>query len=198
MDDSIKARLRVYHDLLIKWQKSVNLVAPSTLAGAWERHFEDSIQVAEYLPEGIKSIADLGSGAGFPGLVLGVIRSDLEVHLIESDSKKASVLKVVSRETGAVNIHVHNGRIESVLPSLEVDVVTARALSNLTNLLDLSESQWGRAAPAFLIFMKGADSQNEAREARRFYDFDMASHPSKTDGNAAILCITGVVSKGQA
>jgi len=193
MRPDIKSRFQTYHDLLLKWQKSVNLIAPSTLNNAWDRHFEDSLQIVQYVPKEAKNVADIGSGAGFPGLVLAITRPDLKVQLIDSDSKKATFLSVVSRETNTTNVTVHTVRVETILPTLMVDVVTARALASLTELLDLTESQWGRSqAPADLVFLKGADSQKEIDLARKDYVFDVQAHMSQTSDNARILCISGV------
>jgi 16S rRNA (guanine527-N7)-methyltransferase len=192
LESDIKQHLQTYHDLLRKWQKTVNLVAPSTLDDAWSRHFEDSLQMVDLIPPEAKVLADIGSGAGFPGLVIGLARPDLEVHLIESDSRKGVFLLTVSRETGASNVHIHTDRIESKLPSLRVDVVTARALAPLTQLLALSRSQWDRESPATLLFMKGAEWQKEVDSAKSDYMFHVNQNPSKTDTSAAILCITNV------
>lgn len=178
-------RLQAYRNLLIKWQKSVNLVAPSTLPDAWNRHFEDSLQLLPFIPPHATTLIDLGSGAGFPGLVLGIARPDLETHLIESDSKKAAFLSAVSRETGAGNITIHNGRIESVLPNLKPDVITARALAPLSELLKLCESQ----KKAVLLLHKGAEWQKELDLVSKDQPMQISVIPSKTDDSAAILCI---------
>lgn len=192
MQPDIKARLQTYHDLLLKWQKSVNLVAPSTLPDVWARHFEDSLQIVPLVPADAKIVADIGSGAGFPGLILAIARPDLKVHLIDSDSKKGTFLSVVSRETGATNVSVHIGRVENILPTLRVDVVTARALAPLSDLLALTESQWPQTQ---MIFLKGADSQNEIDLASQGHRFDVTAHVSQTSDNARILCITNVAKK---
>jgi len=92
------ACLEVYHALLLKWQAAVNLVSPKTLDEAWQRHFLDSVQLLSSIDADVKTIADIGSGAGFPGLVLALCRPDLEVHLIESDMKKCQFLSTVLRE----------------------------------------------------------------------------------------------------
>src|SRR5689334_12618331 len=93
-------KLRVYHDLLIKWQNSINLISPNTVSEAWERHFLDSVQLSPLIPPTAGTLYDIGTGAGFPGLVLAILRPELPVSLIESDSKKCAFLQTVSRETG--------------------------------------------------------------------------------------------------
>jgi len=193
----LEAKLRLYQELLVKWQKAVNLVAPASLEDSWNRHFQDSLQLLDLIPESARTLIDLGSGAGFPGLVLAIARPDLHVHLVEADQKKGAFLLNVSRETGAKNVSLHSQRIESVLPTLHGDVITARALASLSGLLTLSRSQWdcpsgGREAPAVLVFPKGAGWQEEVVEARKTYDFTPLVTPSRTSKQAAVLCITGV------
>ncbi len=194
MQPDILARLHVYRDLLLKWQKSINLVAPSTLSDVWNRHFEDSLQMADLIPSNAV-VADIGSGAGFPGLVLAVARPDIRMTMIESDNKKGTFLWTVSRETGVNNVDVRVERIESVLPGLEAGIVTARALAPLPKLLELTRSQWNRENPANMLFMKGSDWAKEVEMARVDHDFDVSSKPSKTGAGAAILCITNVRDK---
>lgn len=192
LQPDIRAKLQTYQDLLVKWQKTVNLVSNSTLAEAWTRHFEDSLQVAACVPEGTKVLADIGSGAGFPGLVIAIVRPEIQVHLVESDARKCAFLSTVSRETGINNTVIHTGRIESVLPGIEADVVSARALAALPDLLVLTESQWGKESPATLVFPKGADWQKEVDLAKVDHSFDLVVKPSKTAVSAAIMCISNV------
>lgn len=198
MQPDIKSKLQTYHDLLAKWQKSVNLVAPSTMADAWRRHFEDSLQVAELVPATAKTLVDIGSGAGFPGLVVALARPDVQVTLVESDSKKCAFLLAVSRETCAQNVDVIHGRIEDVLPGRRFDVVSARALASLPDLLSMTESLWnceflktGESAP-LLIFPKGEDWEKELELTRRDYVVEWSAKPSKTARGAAILCLSSV------
>lgn len=188
-------RLRLYHDLLLKWQKAVNLVSPATIADAWNRHFEDSLQLVELIPDTARVLVDLGSGAGFPGLVIAIARPDLDVHLVESDQKKGVFLLTVSRETGVQNVNLHNERIESVLKTLRVDVVTARALAPLDVLLGYTRPLWAQNPRVTLLFPKGGGWQKEVELAKVGHDFDLVVIPSKTAKDAAILCITGVREK---
>lgn len=192
VNQSVFEKLKVYEQMLHKWQKSMNLVAPSTLADAWVRHFEDSMQLAPHM-HGAKVLVDVGSGAGFPGLVLAVCLPDTKVHLIESDGKKAAFLSAVSREIGLENANIHLGRIEKNLPALRADIVSARALASLRSLLQLTKSQWERdEAPACLLFPKGADFAKEIAEAEESYEFELKIEPSRTDKDARILCISNV------
>jgi 16S rRNA (guanine527-N7)-methyltransferase len=188
-----KAKLDAYEGLLQKWQSKINLVGPSTIKDARIRHFADSLQIASCIPVSAKVLYDLGSGAGFPGLVLAMARPDLTVHLIESDQRKAAFLQTVSRET-ATPVTLHIRRIEQVdLPP--PDVITARALASLSELLRLSECWWSRRPDCVLIFPKGAAAEEEIDAALEKYEFDQCSTPSKTDSKAKILCLTKVRNK---
>lgn len=184
-------KLKRYQALLFKWQKAVNLVSPATLNEAWERHFLDSAQVADYLPERAVTLADLGSGAGFPGLVLAMLRPDLDVHLIESDDKKGQFLKTVSRET-STPVTVHTVRIESAHDAVKPDVVTARALAALDKLLTLCWP-WAEENQALqMVFMKGEKADEEIAAARAAFDFTCETSSSATDGKAKILRISSL------
>lgn len=185
------AKLEVYHGLLLKWQKAINLVSGSTLEEVWERHFADSAQLAALIPPGAGMLVDLGSGAGFPGMVLAVLRPDLETHLIESDERKAQFLRSVSRETGA-GVKIYDARIESVAPGLRPDVVTARALAPLDELLGFCTG-WAAANPGLMmLFLKGQGAEAEIEKARESYDFTLETQPSCTQNAARILKISGL------
>lgn len=190
---SYQPKLDVYHALLQKWAKSINLVSPATLADSKHRHFDDSIQLVDYIPVGTKTIYDLGSGAGFPGLVLGIACPDIKVHLFESDTKKCTFLSTVSRETKTPVI-IHNDRIESVNNStlLPPDVITARALASLDKLLEMTEVWWTNNPHITLMFPKGEKADDEIKEALAKYDFVVSKHPSKTDKKAQILIIKDI------
>ncbi|MCK6417707.1 MAG: 16S rRNA (guanine(527)-N(7))-methyltransferase RsmG [Alphaproteobacteria bacterium] len=181
-------KLKIYEALLRKWQNAINLVAPSTLGQIWERHFADSLQLAAFMPNHMR-IADLGAGAGFPGLVLAIARPDLEIHLIESDTRKAEFLKNVSRET-ATPVKVHNARAESVLPHIAPQIVTARAFAALKEILNLCEPLFN-SAPQFVL-LKGGTATDEVAQATEKYEFLPAAHPSQTDPKAQILHLKNV------
>lgn len=184
-------KLRRYHDLLNEWQGMMNLVSKNSLPHAWERHFEDSLQLLPLLPPGPAVLADIGSGAGFPGMVLAIARPDIKVHMVESIGKKCRFLETVSRETDTPTT-IHNVRIESVAGSFKADIVTARALANLSALLDYA-APWVKANPGLsLIFMKGAQADAEVSEARKTWAFDLKEIPSRTEADAKILILTSV------
>jgi 16S rRNA (guanine527-N7)-methyltransferase len=185
-------KLAAYHALLLKWQPVINLVAPSTLADAAIRHFADSAQIVQYIPEGVKVMADLGSGAGFPGLVIAMMRPEIEMHLVESDERKAEFLRTVSRETGTP-VKVHADRLVRVMNDIDPDWVTARAMADLRKLLIYVEP-WGLGNPGFTaLFMKGARADEEIAEAHKSIQFDVKAYASLTDGQAKILEITNIL-----
>lgn len=184
-------KLIAYHKLLFKWQKAINLVGPKTLQDSWERHFADSAQLLELIPPRAKHLIDLGSGAGFPGLVLGAMRPALQVHLVESDERKAQFLRNVSRET-SVDAIVHNERIESITIDFTPDVVTARALSELVELLKFCAG-WAVDNPDLkLVFLKGRRWEEEIAAAKKSFDFELEDFPSATSEESRILSITGL------
>lgn len=178
--------LKIYHSLLLKWQDKINLISPTTVQNAWERHFEDSIQLADLLPDNAKTLFDLGSGAGFPGLVLAIQNPDIEVHLVESDQKKCSFLKAVSRETKTPT-HVHTARIESVNIDVVPDVITARALASLDKLFGYCLSWIEKNPNLILILPKGENVSDEIQVAEQSWLFDYKTYASKTDNLATIL-----------
>ncbi len=185
------SKLEIYHALLLKWQKAVNLVSPATIEEAWTRHFLDSVQLVEYIPDSVKVIADLGVGAGFPGMVLAILRPDLEIHLVESDYKKCQFLANVSRET-FLSVHIHNKRIGDVYGDIAPDLVSARALASLDKLFGYA-MPWAREnADLKLLFLKGARVGEEIEAARGSYAFECESFPSVTDDSAQILRISGL------
>lgn len=191
----INEKLKAYLALLEKWQPKINLISNSTLDNAWERHFEDSLQVLDVIPDGENTLYDLGSGAGFPGLVLAITRDDLDVHLIESDQKKCVFLKTVSRET-KTPVQIHNCRIESVSRETDElampDIITARALASLNELFEYC-ADWIEANPdLILIFMKGENADKELQKLEGKWKFKCRTCVSKTAENAKILIFTDI------
>lgn len=190
-------RLERYAALLEKWNRAINLVARGSLTHLWRRHMLDSAQLWPLLPPSQgrpRRILDLGSGAGFPGLVLAILgtaEGGVELHLVEADKKKAAFLREAARIAEApVTLHVQ--RIESLAP-FPVDAVTARACAPLPRLLDyaapfLRLHQPG-APPAVGLFLKGRDVDRELTEARKKWKIEAKLLPSRTDPAAKILQI---------
>lgn len=179
---------KIYLDELLKWQKSVNLISKNTVDDAWERHFEDSLQVITLLPEGAKTLIDLGSGAGFPGLVLAM-ETELDVTLVESDRKKCEFLKHVGRTT-KTPVTVLCERIENI-PAATYDIVTSRALADLTTLLDYAHPFCHKGT--VLILHKGQGAQDEIKDAQLKWKFDCKIISSKISGGGSILRISTIV-----
>jgi 16S rRNA (guanine527-N7)-methyltransferase len=180
-------QLEALVDTLVRWQKAINLVGRTTIEDVWIRHVLDSAQLAPLIPANAKSLADLGSGGGFPGLVLAALRPDLDMTLIEADARKAAFLGEAGRRMALKKPpRVVIGRIEEA-PAAKADVVTARALAPLGQLLSWADRH--RADTAICLFHKGKGWQSELTEATK--DWDIACQPlnSKTDRDAVILRI---------
>ena len=183
-------RLAAFVALVERWQGATNLVAPATLPEIWRRHVADSAQLAGLFPD-IRTWLDLGSGGGFPGLVVAILLGENggHVHLVESDTRKAAFLREAIRSTSAPAT-VHQGRIESLLARwrIPVDLVTARALAPLPRLLNLIAPLNALSVPA--AFPKGREYQREIDEASKSWDFDLVKHKSRIEDDAVILELT--------
>ncbi len=182
------ARLERYVALLLQWQQRINLIGPSTAGHVWQRHVLDALQLIPLIPPGTRTIADLGSGAGIPGLVLAIV-TGLEVHLYESNGKKAAFLREAARQCGAKAV-IHHVRIEAIESDPgrpHADVVTARALAPLGRLLDQAEPFL--KAGAVGLFHKGQDVDAELTEASKSWRIIVERHPSLTDSNGVILVV---------
>lgn len=185
-------RLKSYAALLTKWQATINLVGGDTLDDLWRRHMLDSAQLARYLPAGARVITDLGSGAGFPGLVLAII-ADLHVHLLESVGRKTAFLQEAARVTHA-RVTIHRDRIESVEP-WPSDAVTSRALAPLPELLRLAQPFLVPATPEVepaCLFLKGVQAERELTEARKSWKIIVERFPSLAEPAGCVLRIRGV------
>lgn len=182
-------RLHRLEALLHKWNPAINLVSRSTLANAWDRHILDSAQLFTLAPAEAMSWVDLGSGGGFPGLVVACLAADLRpgmtVTLIESDRRKATFLQQAARDLG-LKPGIIVQRIEEATPQ-GASVVSARALAALPLLLSLAHRHLG--AGGLCLFPKGANWREEVEAARKDWHFDLATHPSETDPMAVILAV---------
>lgn len=185
-------RLVQFEQVFRHWNAKINLAAPSALDDLWSRHILDGAQIA-----GLRDLRgtwlDLGSGGGFPGIVLGVLMRNLDdanLHLVESIGKKAAFLRTALAETGGKGL-VHHKRIE-VMPDLvpQADTITARALAPLPGLLELAFPWLGDGATG--LFHKGREYRQEIAAARDEWVFDLIEHQSKLDANSVILEISNV------
>jgi 16S rRNA (guanine527-N7)-methyltransferase len=183
-------RLEIYANLLEKWQRVLNLVGKSSLADLWVRHFADSLQVSQAVPEARRWL-DLGSGAGFPGLVTAIKYADAPgalVHLVEADRRKCAFLQNVIRETLAPAI-VHCGRLEKVLPALDerIDAVSARALAPLETLLSYAEKFIDQGAVG--VFSKGKHFGAELTDSLTAGKFLITTMTSQTSPTARLVLV---------
>ena len=173
--------------LLLQWQVKTNLVAPSTLGEIWSRHIEDSLQLSEISPRP-KRWVDLGSGAGFPGIILGICQlgqDGAHLDLVESNAKKAAFLRAVIRETG-IAATVHAKRIEDCADVLaKAEAVSARALASLDILLGFVSEKIPREIPCY--FAKGRRHNEEIIDASAHWRFTVVKHSSTVEADSAIL-----------
>jgi 16S rRNA (guanine527-N7)-methyltransferase len=186
----IAPRLDRYVAVLLQWQATTNLIAPSTIPDLWSRHIADSLQLLRLAPDATRWV-DLGSGGGFPGLVIACAltgKSGAIVHLVESNLKKAAFLREAVRLTGA-SAKVHAMRIEDFVDGFDesVEIVTARALASLDNLLDKAYPLLKKGAQA--LFLKGQDVEAELTAASKYWTIDAELIPSITDAGGRIVLI---------
>lgn len=172
-----------------RWTTTVNLVARGGVEDLWGRHVVDSAQVFAACPADARLWVDLGSGGGFPGVVVALLarehRPNLRVTLIESDQRKAAFLRQVTRTLG-LEAQVLASRVEAVPPQ-SADVVSARALAPLSELLGLAAPHLKPSGVA--LFLKGARHAEEVAAARTAWMFDLDSLPSVTHPDSALLII---------
>lgn len=187
-----KERLYIYAKLLRTWNPKINLVASSTIQDLWSRHFADSAQLYALAPKDFDHWVDLGSGGGFPGLVIAILAqektSTSRVTLVESDVRKSTFLRTVLRET-EVAATVITKRIDAV-PPLSASVVSARALAPLSKLLEFSYLHLSETGVALL--QKGQNWEKEMPDAKSAWQFSYRIDKSVIDENSVILSVTGV------
>ena len=192
-------RLEVFAAHLAKWQKAQNLVGPGTLDDIWLRHVSDSLQLLPLIRE-CRTIADIGSGAGFPGLVLAIALADADpakrpvIHLIESNRRKAAFLRSAARET-KVQVTVHSERVEAVLADaadkgVAPDFITARALAPLHQLFEMTQPALKNHVVC--LFHKGRGFDMELSEARRYWNFEADIIQSRVADDSVIVRISHV------
>jgi 16S rRNA (guanine527-N7)-methyltransferase len=183
-----EARLDRYVELLLEWQAKTNLVAPSTLPSLWTRHISDSLQLLTLAPSA-KVWADLGSGGGFPGVVLACALAEtpaVMVHLIERNAKKAAFLREALRVTnarGTVHLSDIGDNVDRITGP--VDCITARALAPLHQLIGFAEPLMRQGAKA--LFLKGQDVEAELTEATKYWNIKPQLHSSRTGGHGWIV-----------
>jgi 16S rRNA (guanine527-N7)-methyltransferase len=176
------ARLDAYVGLLAQWSARINLVGRDTLADPWRRHILDCAQLLPLIQQGARSLIDLGSGAGLPGLVLAIL-GVRGVELVEADSRKCAFLREAARVTAAP-VTIHNARAEAIRPR-PVEIVTARALAPLDRLLALAAPFLG--PQSLCLFLKGARAEEELTLARRGWTMTSTALGSRSDPRGVVL-----------
>lgn len=181
-------RLLKYDSVLMDWAARHNLVARSTLADRWRRHYLDSAQLFPLIPETAAALVDLGSGAGFPGLVLAAMveTRGLRTTLVESTLKKVEFLKAAAAEMRLSRVSVLPQRIETLKLS-PPDIITARAVAGLPKLLAYAHEIAGEKT--LCLFLKGQDVEAELTEAAKSWQMDLTRHPSVTSAVSTILAV---------
>jgi 16S rRNA (guanine527-N7)-methyltransferase len=180
------ARLKLHADMLVDWNARQNLVSAGSLADLWRRHFWDSAQLVPYVPISASSLVDLGSGAGFPGLVIAEIlreRPGFRVVLYEATAKKCRFLEAVAERLN-LRIEVRQGRIEDAAPEI-FDVITARACAPMAKLLAYAQRFWGKDSVALLL--KGQNVEVELTESHKSWRIGPIRHQSRSDSSGVIL-----------
>lgn len=186
-------KLKAYEASLHEWQERMNLVSRNSLENAWQRHFLDSMQVFELLPQDIEIVYDFGSGAGFPGMVLAVMAAEktpyLKFKLVESIKKKTLYLNEVASICGLNNVEVLNKRIEDI-PAEPAGAIVSRAMASLSALLGYTAKFCNKKTKC--IFLKGKSFQEEVDEARKSWKFNLEVLPSQESDEGVILIVTDI------
>lgn len=175
-----------YLALLREWQTKMNLVAPSTLQDARQRHIEDSLQLIDFIPVDlrVKTWVDFGAGAGFPAMVIAIV-SDYHIHMVESRAKKCAFLQHVADELGLSDrVTIHSERAE-FMRAPKADIISARACAALPKLFD-----WGMGFAAqhtCWLLPKGRGVAAEVAAAQAEFTFEHRLFPSRTDADARIV-----------
>jgi 16S rRNA (guanine527-N7)-methyltransferase len=182
-------RLKIYRDMLVEWNQKFNLISESTIPQIWTRHFADCAQLWSYIPKSAASLADMGAGAGFPGLVLAImalgVGHALHVTEIEATNKKADFLQAVTDEL-KLPVTVRRERVENI-NDFKADIVTARALKALPDLLKYAN--YLIHTDSVCLFPKGRAAADELTAARKYWTFDVDLHPSRSDETGQILVL---------
>lgn len=189
-------KLRAFEALTAKWTRKINLISASTTNDIWRRHITDSAQIFPHAPEAASTWVDLGSGGGFPGIVLAILAAEhrpvIRLTLVESDQRKATFLRTAVRELG-LGTKITPDRIENIPPQL-ADVVSARALAPLSGLLGMVSRHLADGGTALLP--KGKQTRQELAEARKNWRFELEDRPSITDPEARILAFQRIQALG--
>lgn len=196
LSEEIYQKLEAYVRLLLVWQEKFNLVSKSSLNEVWTRHIEDSAQLFKFMNNGVHSVYDMGSGAGFPAMVLAIIaqekRPDISFTLIESIRKKTLYLNAVKEELRLENVQILNGRVEN-LDLRPADMITARAMTSLEKLIYYATKIGDQKT--ICVFPKGRNYSEELEEAKKLWNFDLEISQSEVEQDSAVLILKNIVKK---
>ena len=196
ISDALLQRFVVYGEILQKWQSKINLVSPATLPDLWRRHFLDSAQLDSLIPSDAGVILDIGSGAGFPGLVLALLRAEEDgstIHLVEANQRKATFLAEVNREIGTRAV-IHKRRVESI-HEFKADVITARACAPMKKLLPLIHPIL--ESEGYCLLLKGKNALEELTESQKKWKMSVKNIPSQTSDSGMILNVRNLSPKNE-
>ena len=187
-------KFEIFYQTLVKWQKSINLISNSSLENAWERHFLDSAQLYNFTKKIRGNILDLGSGAGFPGVILAMMGSQ-NINVVESDQKKCTFMREVARITG-IKISIHNCRIED-LNFIDPNLIVCRALAPLNKLIIYVENHMiknnsNKVKMPKMLFLKGKMYNEEINKLKETRKIEYKVYPSITDNHGKILYIKNI------
>ena len=173
-------KLNDFVEILREWNEKMNLVSKNSLENVWERHVFDSLQLIEYLPAETKNLVDIGSGAGFPGIVLAIVMQEkfpaAKITLVESITKKTVYLNDVCQKLGLANTKIENNRVENIVFK-SVDVITARAVAALDILCGYVYKIGGKNTE--MLFLKGQTYTREDMVARQKWRYEANVYPNK-------------------
>lgn len=181
-------RIKQFVELLRDWNSKMNLVSKNSMDSVWERHVLDSLQLAEYLPQDTLQLVDIGSGAGFPGVVLAIVMAEkfpaAKVTLVESITKKTVYLKDVCTKLGLQNVQIENNRVENIVFKA-VDVITARAVASLEILCGYAFKMSQKKTK--MLFLKGRTYAEENAAAAEKWKYDLRIYPNKYSEDGVIM-----------
>ena len=178
--------LKKYENMLIEANKSLNLVGKSTIKEIWYRHFLDSVQVIDFIDKNDKSLIDIGSGAGFPGLILAfyVENSKFHVKLYEKSSVKRDFLRNLKQDLDIKNVSIENNVYEK---EILADVIVCRAFKKLDEILRISREIVKK--PHKLIILKGKNAQSEINNVSLDSNYSYKLEKSITDDDSKIIIV---------
>ncbi len=195
--ETIDEKLATYIELLLKWQQKINLISGNTIGDIRERHIQDSLQLAKFIPPQTKSIIDIGSGAGLPGIVLS-IATGIKTYLIESDLRKTifldEAIRQIKLDAATINKRIEEARVVADSPI----VITARALGSVEKIFELVNSflEKNNIASYKLLLLKGKNVSRETLEAEKRWEFNAIYEKSETDPESSIVIIDKFKTKG--